>query len=380
VTRASEDLPRALELLEPDIRAVEEGRRRMEAVWRGERPDRLPIAFSSPAPELDDIHAPNSAEIQADPAAMLLDQVRAAVRCARAGSDAQITVRPNVGTPFAATLFGLESRTVEGSLPWLKEHLSKDAISAFELPDDLSSIPAMRRVLDLIAYFREELGDRARVFLADTQGPFDIAHLVRGEGIFLDLYDDPEFVDHLMGLATRMYVESTRLMRRATGEEDLGHAGYHMQVYMGRGTARACEDTTTLLSPEQVEKVAAPRTAEALAAVGEGWVHYCGSNPACERAFIEMDAVRGLNFGNPEMHDMPSVISRLAERGKVYLGGVPREEGEGLADYFRRVLEPTRATGRGLILQPALRGDEAANPARVLDEWAAANEGAGTAA
>jgi hypothetical protein len=347
----------------------------MEAVWRGERPDRLPIVFAAPVPELDGLHAPNSVEIQADPAAMLLDQVRSAVRFARAGSDAQVTVRPNVGTPFVATLFGLESRTVEGSLPWLKEHLSKEEILDFEPPADLAAAPAMRRVFDLIAYYREQLDGRARVFLADTQGPFDVAHLIRGEEIFLDLYDDPEFVDHLMGLATRMYVEATRLMREATGEAELGDAGYHMQVYMGRGTARSCEDTTTLLAPGQVETVAAPRTEEALRAVGEGWVHYCGSNPACERVFIEMEPVRGLNFGNPEMHDLPAVISRLAERGKVYLGRVPRGPGEELGDYFRRVLEPTRATGRGLILEPGLRPEEAADPARVLDAWAAANEG-----
>jgi hypothetical protein len=375
VSRASEDLPRALDLLEPDARAVETGRRRMEAVWRGERPDRLPITFAAPVPELDTLHAPGTCEVQADPSAMLLDQLRTAVRYARAGSDAQITVRPNVGTPFVATLFGLRSQTVETSLPWLKEHLSKDEIRAFEPPSDLAAVPAMRRVLDIIAFYRERLDGRARVFLADTQGPFDIAHLVRGEGIFLDLYDDPEFVEVLMGLATRMYVEATRLMREATGEAELGRAGYHMQVYMARGTARSCEDTTTLLSPEQVEEVAAPRTEEALRAVGEGWVHYCGANRACERVFTEMDASHGLNLGNPEMHDMNAVVSRLAELGKVYLGPVPRRPGEGLDAYFDRVLEPTRATGRGLIFQdPNLTREEAADPPRVLDAWAAANE------
>jgi len=376
---ATDDLPRLLDLLDPDADAVETGRRRMEAVWKGECPDQLPITFSTPVPELEGFRRPTSAEIQADPAAMLVDQLFDAIGHARSRSDAQITVRPNVGTPFVATLFGLEAEIIDGTLPWLKERLSKSDIAAFEPPPDLAAVPAMRRVLDIIAFYRERLDGRAHVVMAATQGPFDIAHLVRGNEIFLDLYDDPLFVEHLMELTTHMYIEATRLMRRACGEEELDGASYHIVGgYVGRGTSRACEDTTTLLSPEHVQRFAAPYTRRAFEAMGEGWVHYCGSHPSFERLFVdEMPAARGLNLGNPERYDLPSLVANLASRGKVYWGGWPRNKNEPLDAYFRRVLEPTRATGCGLVFQqPELSDEESREPARVLDTWAAAHDGA----
>ncbi|MHC4202404.1 MAG: hypothetical protein ACYSU0_20620, partial [Planctomycetota bacterium] len=125
-----------------------------------------------------------------------------------------------------------------------------------------------------------------------------------------------------------------------------------------------------------VERFAASYTRRAFETVGEGWAHYCGSHPSFERLFVEeMDAARGLNLGNPERHDLPSLVAKLASLGKVYWGGWPREKNEPLGDYFRRVLSPTRETGRGLVFQqPALTKDESREPARVLDAWAAAQD------
>jgi hypothetical protein len=81
------------------------------------------------------------------------------------------------------------------------------------------------------------------------------------------------------------------------------------------------------------------------------------------------DAVRGLNFGNPERHDPAEVMPALLGEGKFYSGSWSRGEDEPLEAYFRRVLAPVREARTGLIFSPVLRNGEAERPGEVTDLW-----------
>ena len=69
----------------------------------------------------------------------------------------------------------------------------------------------------------------------------------------------------------------------------------------------------------------------------------------------------GINFGNPDKHDMAEVLRRCRDSKKLYIGAINRLAGEELSDYFRRILEPSydRETGRFYV---------------ILQYWCAANE------
>ncbi|PIW34139.1 MAG: hypothetical protein COW28_00820, partial [bacterium (Candidatus Ratteibacteria) CG15_BIG_FIL_POST_REV_8_21_14_020_41_12] len=205
------------------------------------------------------------------------------------------------------------------------------------------------RAKEYMNFFKKRLNGKASVYLSDTQGPFDLAHLIRGDEIFTDFYDDPGFVRHLMELSTYVYIEATKYLKRVI-DEPL-NAGYHSNsLYMEGCGVRCCEDTTTLLSPEIVKEFVVPYIKKALSPFEGGWVHFCGKGNHLLDIFLEIPEVKGINFGNPENYDPAEILPKLESKGKVYYGSFPRKEKEGTEEYFARLLKPLHKKGTLLLV------------------------------
>jgi len=226
-----------LRLLRPDREALSKGRERMASIWRGEEPDYLPIILS--APEAGNFAHYNLLKQFHDPEKMLVEQLWGLVGLARARSDAQLSVRANFGTGFLASIFGLEQEVFPDKMPWLKKRLPKDRISSLD-PEGLGDISRkglLPKAVKYYNFFASHSDGRFGLYLPDTQGPFDLAHLLRGEEIFTDLHDDPGFVRHLLSLATTAYVEASKFLKRAIGEPL--DRGFHSTLWMeGGGSLR----------------------------------------------------------------------------------------------------------------------------------------------
>jgi uroporphyrinogen-III decarboxylase len=351
-----------------DEEKLNRGQERMSAVWKNEPPDYLPIVFSVSLTEREHFPKISFTEEWESPEHMAAKQLWGCACSARSGSDGQPTIRPNLGTGFLASVFGLDQQIFPDKMPWLQEHLSREDVERFELPHDIASaglLPKAKRIFD---FYRENLPPAIRCFLPDTQGPLDLAHLVRGDEFFYELYDAPEFVHRLMRLATDVYVEATLELMKMI-DQPLGE-GFHSEMYMGAGSTRMCHDTCTLLNDDQLHEFVLPYEREAFERLGGGWMHYCGKNPhLLKMALEEMPACRGINFGNPEMHEMCEVLARCVAYNKFYFGLINRLPDESLQDYFRRVLKPVKESRRGLIFVPDLQEEERSNPQDVIDLW-----------
>jgi hypothetical protein len=343
---------------------------RQVAVWRNQPVDRLPIIFGVPVPELEGgIHFDMEACFH-DPAKMLHEHLYEMIAVAMSPADGVPSVRANTGTGTLPTIFGLSQMIFPDKMPWLKERLTKQQISRLEPEDftDVANRGIMPQVLDYQRYFHGKLNGTAAVYLSDTQGPFDIAHLVRGDDLLTDLFDDPPFVHHLMELTTTVYIAATKLMKNNLGEPFDG--GHHSNgLVMANGGVRICEDTPTLLSREQIDQFVAPYTERALSVFGGGWIHYCGRNDHLFFGLLDQPDVRGFNFGNPETNDLNMIMGELARRGKVYYGGWNRLEEENLEDYFNRIVTPLEGAKQGLIFCPDLRPEELKQPEHVIETW-----------
>ncbi len=370
------ELEYALDLLRPDLKRIELGRARQAKVWRGEEPDYIPI-IPPPAyvPEKEPFPSYNFKEQFYDPEKMLAMHLWELIGRARMPGDGQLSMRANLGTGFVPTVFGLQQLVLEDQMPWLKECLPKEAIMSTEPQEITEEFVRTRglipRAIEYIDYFQEKLNGKARVYLSDTQGPLDIAHLTYGNTLFTDIYDDPDFVHHLLMLSTNAYISVSKVLKQAIGETL--NSGYHTVLYMENGGVRCCEDTTTLLSPKTCREFVAPYTSSALKPFDGGWVHFCGSGHHLLRDLLSMPEVKGINFGNPERYDYYSTIHLILDYQKFYFGNFPREKGESLEDYFRRILRPftERGTRRGIIFTP-LSDDLPEGeryPEKVLDLW-----------
>ena len=349
IERANEYVDTLLSRIAPDGVRLALGRKRQGAVSRGERPDYLPICFGVAAQGRDKFPKYNMREEFYNPPIMLLNQLWGVLSIHESCSDSQPSVRPNLGTGFVPTLFGLKQEIFEDKMPWLKQHLSKEQIGKFRIPDDVSGLGLMLHARKCLDYFKTKQDGKFAIYLADTQGPFDVAHLVRGDDLFTDLVDDPPFVHHLMTLCTEMYIRATRLMKEWIGEP-MESSFHGNNLYMARGGVRCCEDTTTLLSPRHIDEFVAPYLEKALAAFGGGWVHYCGNNAYLLETLIEgIPYAHGINFGNAERHDLTQILPRLVAKGKFYFGGWPRKNGESTEAYFKRIIAPIKSARKGVI-------------------------------
>lgn len=358
------------QLSAPDNR-LGTARARQVAVWRGERADYLPLLVESVGQPWDG-QAFTLPEQVADPDKMLHEALLNAVRVYPAQSDSVLSVRPQFGVGGLASVFGVTYELSERyGAPWVTAPVSKERLAALE-PDGLdwesSLVPTMCRFAE---HFRRELGGRLKascqVYLPDTQGPFDLAHLARGHDLLTDLMDDPPFVHHLMELATHVYVEGSKRLKQATGEPL--NSGHHSgNLYMVGAGVRMCDDSGTLLSPRLHEEFVLPYHQRALEAFGGGWVHWCGGDFHLVPMYLSLPAVKGINLGQPARYDLGAVFEAVLEAGKLYYGSLDRSPGESLEAYFARVVGYLQGERRGLIL--TCGRDESMPPAReMLARW-----------
>ncbi len=370
------ELDDVLSLLVPETDRMETGRKRQAAVWEGKDPDYVPIILPGmPVQERNGHPRFNLKEQFYDPEKMLIEHLWELIGQARSAGDGQLCLRANLGVGFLATVFGLEEVVFEDKMPWLNGHLSKQQLFALTVedftPEKVRGSGLMTRALEYVAFFRYKLAGKAHVYLPDTQGPLDIAAQIYGHDIFIELYDDPEFVHHLLRLSAAAYISVSKVFKEAIGESL--DSGYHRGgLYMSDGGVRCCEDTTTLVSPQVFREFVAPHMAFALRPFGGGWVHFCGSGHQWLEELLEIPEVKGVNFGNPERYDYEATMDLVLDRGKVYVGTFPRLPDESLQTYFQRILRPLkkRGTRRGLIL--ILRAKDLSkeeSPEGIVDLW-----------
>ncbi|NOZ64387.1 MAG: hypothetical protein GXO71_05570 [Caldiserica bacterium] len=350
---------------ETDLEVLNRGKERQKCVWEGKEPDYLPLLVSEAIPERNNYPTYNLEECFFSPEKMLYEQLWEILGILQGKSDAVPSVRVNFGTGFLVSVFGLREEVFPDKMPWIREHLTKEQIYRLT-PEELEPVcekgllPECKRY---IQFYKEKLsGTAVRIYLPDTQGVFDLAHLVLGDRIFTEFYDDPNFVQHLLTLTCYVYQKASLELKSWIGESS--SKGYHSgNLYMSGCGVRSCEDTTTLLSPNLLSRVL-PFLQRSLAPFG-GWIHFCGDGHHLLEPLLKIPEVKGINFGNPEMYEWEDTITKISAWGKVYYGTVKREEKESLRDYFQRVLAPLKKKGN-LIFIPSLHEGETAQEAIAL--------------
>lgn len=360
---------RALEPFRQQAGHVEKARRRQAALWKREVPDTWPICCSGALDDEQDALLPAADYKTAfeAPERMLASQLRAALAMLNGHSDAVPSIRVNFGTGVALACLGLEQTVYEDKMPWLHEHLSKERISQLT-PDDIAPRGSFERGLEYMRRFRDILGDDVPVYCMDTQGPFDLAHLMHGDELFMALYDDPPFVHHLMELCLELGKRIHHWMKEINGEatDTLHHSN---AVYAENMGIRVCEDTTVLISPEAMDEFALPYTQRLAREFGGAWIHYCGRNDHLTRKLCQIPEVRGINFGhipNKEHdHVFEEDMDLIADAGKVYFGNWPRRAGEDDRTYLKRLHNYAR---QGALL-PVVDNRDFPTTDALLEHW-----------
>ena len=324
------------------------------AVWRGEKTDMPVLALScwNTEEQLSWLPGHDTKEIHFDSEKMFANGLREVLFAVNGNYGAVPSMRANMGCGVIPSLFGKQQRLFEDKMPWLVDHVKKEDIKNiydFSLGDSAEFSAAM----DHMDYMAEKLQEnnltgKVFVFPLDLQGPIDTAHLIYGDDIFYDFYDDPEFVRHLLDVSCDAiyYAMDECFKRTETSGELVAHYNY-LIIPANLGGIKTSEDTTTLLSPALIDKFARPYLNKMLNFFGGGYVHYCGKNDHLLDVVFDEPLARGINFGNPEMHDMTKVLERCRDTKKVFTGIINKNDGENLFDFFTRILEPSYDVNSG---------------------------------
>jgi len=334
------DMKKLKEYLDFDYGHIQRSRDRQCRAWRGEKID-VPLLFIGDklSKKQEEIPEYDLKQIFFDKAKMLCRETRGACNAGNGRSDSVPSIRANLGTGIMLSCLGLEQETFPDMMPWLHERLTKDQITRLK-PDDIKQRGSFARGLEMMRYFKETMGDSLPIYVMDTQGPFDLAHLMMGDDIFLELYDDPSFVHHLLGICLELDIRAHRWMKESIGEPmtSLHHGN---AIYSDSFGIRICEDTTALLGDEQIREFAIPYSRKLASEFGGAWVHYCGYNEALTDAILEQPEFKALNFGHIPGHeheiDFFANMDKFAKTGKVNFNGWPKFPDESAEAYIVRM-------------------------------------------
>ena len=292
----------------------------------------------------------------ADPRRMWEAEMRRAQSVMNWPTDGIPTVRPNLGVVFVPAIAGQSYEVKNDQMPWPGEPLALERIRAARQVNVAGS-DLMRHAEAFYRIHREQGGTDIAPYHADTQGVFDIAHLLYGDEIFTAMAGEPDEqaeILELLEISLDLYLKTTWRLKELIGEPSgnmiHGH-GTSQGVFFPEGGTRAAEDTAILLSPAMIRRFVMPFLRRSLEPFGGGFVHFCGLHRPLFEELCQCPEVLALDLGNPEKYDSRWILEHCAASGTVFYSRLPALDGEKALAYVRRLGTLVRETKARVILR-----------------------------
>jgi hypothetical protein len=158
--------------------------------------------------------------------------------------------------------------------PWIIPVI-KDIKEVWDLKMPDMNAGLMPLALDSAAFFREHLPEGLTLSTIWKVEPFTLAALLRGSDIYLDMYDSPDEIRHLLDFCTELFIQVEMEFRKVSGHgihENISHWGIWSPGIRLNG------DTIINLSPDMLDEFI-KKPWERLAEVfgGPVYTHYCST-------------------------------------------------------------------------------------------------------
>jgi len=356
-----------------DLKKIDEARSRIAAAWNFKQVETPPLIINCPPP--DPWPSFKYYETFRDVDKMLLSQLASVYSHALLQDDGMPCVRANYGVGIIPNGFGSEVIVQYDSdqMPWVKEPvLKKDPPDLGELKDPSSRQSLMTRVIETEEYFVKMLdGTGVRVYLCDTQGPLDVAYLLRGPKLLSDFYRHPDFAKELLERVAEVYVDFSVEQKKIVGEPlDQGFYGTP-NVWMDKGGVRLCEDVAVMMNPAQYRKFCIPVNESSLRLFDGGMGHFCCSEASDGRQVLEpilsSGAFKAFFFGSPtKFYSLRETIELFQSRRVCLVWTDGPQEGEKPESWVKWVLNSLEDK-TGIIFSISVESFNTA--CEILNEW-----------
>jgi hypothetical protein len=250
------------------------------------------------------------------------------------------TVRVEFGTGQVAAAFGCELVVPPNSLPASKGPIMATAQDVYRMHKPALTAGWYAKLADWTALWQRVLPPGIQLQHPDIQSAFNTAHLVRGNAILTDFYDDPTALDALLDLVTDTMIDLTRHLKAMISTDT---EWFFDWGGLWKGSARISNCSMHMISPRFYREHVAARDARFFNAIGGGRMHYCGTYGEVIRDFFKAPCITGLDF-DAKYHDLFE-LCEIAPRNVVLLTDVSEQ-----SELGQRLLSGDWPAKRNLII------------------------------
>lgn len=349
-----------------------------EEFWKGEGP--FPILFTEPHLAKGKPYIRHDlVEQHRDPEKQLEERLLEVEPHLELIDDGIPTVRSDLGTTLLPSGLGLQIEVRPELHPWLAEHLTpaqyvelRSPISPQDLLQD--EVLFSKRFYELLVQRKKQGLFPAEIFpyVPDTQGIFDLSHLIIGTDLLYLLSDQGDQVLAIQERSFEIFMAATRMFKDLLGEQlgSMVHGhGMTIGVWFPDTGARISEDSATLISDGMIREFCLPFIERAAKPFGRLFMHYCGHHPGFLQMLCQMEEISTLNLGNPEMYDPEELFSLCGCSGTVYFGHLPLLEGEDGESYLDRLADLCRRHQTRLILVSEVHPQGSEEKSAMVKRW-----------
>ncbi|MEG0898019.1 MAG: uroporphyrinogen decarboxylase family protein [Ruthenibacterium sp.] len=152
--------------------------------------------------------------------------------------------------------------------------------------------PVLKMVIGGIAYLRDKYSKYFVPMVRGASGALEMANALRGSELFYDFYEDPEGLEKLLDFCANALIWNYEKQLTASGDGYGGVVTGFGEWRPGRGLGHVSEDTTTMISVEQFEKFARPRTERVYRHFDEVFLHMHALSERCLASAAAMPNLR----------------------------------------------------------------------------------------
>ncbi len=303
-------------LTSQQLYAVEETRKNYRRFWEDPAHARPAILVNTP------VASPWTVpERTHDPEKMLIHSMNGVYTHLAVGDDYVPAVRVEFGTGQVAHAYGCGMYEAPDSPPCSTGSVLDSIEEAATL-----RLPELRagwfgQLEEYTEFFRRHLPEGVCVQMPDIQGAFNNAHLVRGNDILYDFYDEPELLRLLLSRMTDHLIDLTRWLRELGGMQ--GQDFFADWGCWWRGGVRISNCSLHMISTAFYRDFIREQDQRLIDSVGAGRIHYCGEHDdGLMDSFFEMPNMTGVDFDG-QYHDIWELSRRAPEQVTLLVYATP---------------------------------------------------------
>lgn len=241
-----------------------------------------------------------------DPLVMLRSELDALRPHLEIGDDRVPTVRVQFGTAQVAAAFGCPIVIPPDNLPAVGGRVLANARDVYKMGVPDINAGWYGKLWQWQALWLDNLPEGVHIQHPDIQSPFNSSHLIRGNDIMTDFYDDPEALGRLLDLVTDFMIKA---MGHARAMITTDNEWFFDWFALWKGAARISNCSMHMIRPQFYRDHVFARDIRFFEAMGGGRMHYCGSPDSVIDDFFKVPLITGLDY-DPQYHNLWSLARR----------------------------------------------------------------------